>query len=332
MGSIFEKVQSYFKKGREAGSFQEFLGLTAALCVEHKDSLQDIWQECLKLILRNWNSGFEYGLYYWQATEILLAATQLDSYSLYNPNVSRNHDFWLQMPQEVEVLPEQMQILTKVYMMTIGVFETINYNLYYEAPVSVTYSKESLCDLLKHGSIHIEWGDYLTDSVLNSLTQYVMRNTRYHTEERAKRELFKLPFVPVMMKIGIQEYSIYDDVEILGHTFVGLEDIKRHVELSLYEGCSTTDIKNGYKLENVHIGEMWAPYPCFDSSDSLYENRTYQNYIFRNRPITPEDLQNLHKLPIKDNHSRLSEKVPSDMLPMVYYNGDDDTMLVLTNT
>lgn len=33
--------------------------------------------------------------------------------------------------------------------------------------------------------------------------------------------------------VSIQQCSIYDDVEILGHVFHGLEDIDKHVEMCL---------------------------------------------------------------------------------------------------
>ena len=86
------------------------------------------------------------------------------------------------------------------------------------------------------------------------------------------------------------------------------------------------------KKGRVHVGELWMSYPCFDSSDflyeNLYENRTYQNYILRERPITFEDMERLRKLPSGMNAQRLSPSVPEDMLPMVYYVGDGDTMMV----
>ena len=94
-------------------------------------------------------------------------------------------------------------------------------------------------------------------------------------------------------------YSIKDDIEILGHVFHGLQDIKDHVELSLYRSYKhgMASIVEPIKKCEVHVGEMWSPYPCFDSEDYLYENRTYQNYIFRSRPITQDDMRKLSELP-----------------------------------
>ena len=123
--------------------------------------------------------------------------------------------------------------------------------------------------------------------------------------------------------------SIHDDVEILGLVFHGLQDISAHVEMSQAVGSSCKpSVREPKKTGRVHVGELWMSYPCFDSSDYLYENRTYQNYILRERPITFEDMERLRKLPSGMNAQRLSPSVPEDMLPMVYYVGDGDTMIV----
>lgn len=123
--------------------------------------------------------------------------------------------------------------------------------------------------------------------------------------------------------------SIHDDVEILGKVFHGLQDISAHVEMSQAVGSSCKpSVREPKKTGRVHVGELWMSYPCFDSSDYLYENRTYQNYILRERPITFEDMERLRKLPSGMNAQRLSPSVPEDMLPMVYYVGDGDTMIV----
>ena len=130
--------------------------------------------------------------------------------------------------------------------------------------------------------------------------------------------------------VDIRTYNIQDDVMILNHVFHGLEDIQNHVEMSLYKGW-----RHGKASERqpkvsceIHVGEMWMPYPCFDWEDSLNENRTYQNYILRNRPITQEDMQRLSELKSHANEQRLWNDVPEDMLPMLYYEGDGKEMIV----
>ena len=123
--------------------------------------------------------------------------------------------------------------------------------------------------------------------------------------------------------------SIHDDVEILGQVFHGLQDISAYVEMSQSVGSSCKpSVREPVKKGRVHVGELWMSYPCFDSSDFMYENRTYQNYILRERPITFEDMERLRNLPSEINAQLLSPSVPEDMLPMVYYVGDGETMMV----
>lgn len=129
---------------------------------------------------------------------------------------------------------------------------------------------------------------------------------------------------------GIRKCSIKDDVEVLGHVFHGLQDIKHHVEMSLYRNYTRGEAdKCEPELKcDVHVGEMWMPYPCFDSEDFFNENRTYQNYIFRRNPITQDDMRKLSELPSGCNECRISENMPVEMLPMIFYVGDGETMIL----
>lgn len=127
----------------------------------------------------------------------------------------------------------------------------------------------------------------------------------------------------------IYSCSIHDDVTILGQVFHGLDDIIAHVEMYMCDGSSGNPNKcKPEKKGKVHVGQLWMRYPCFDSSDYAYETRAYQNFILRDRPITSVDMKKLNKLPWNGNAKRISESVPSDMLPMVYYIGDGDQMII----
>ena len=131
-------------------------------------------------------------------------------------------------------------------------------------------------------------------------------------------------------KHELYECSIFDDVKILGHVFHGLQDIHNHVEMSLYRSYErgSARVHEPSTRCRVHVGEMWKPYPCFDAEDYANENRTYRNYIFRTQPITQDDMKCLSDLPYKSDDCRVSEEVPLDMRPMVYYVGDGEIMLV----
>ena len=131
-------------------------------------------------------------------------------------------------------------------------------------------------------------------------------------------------------EICIIECTVKDDVEILGHLFHGLKDIKAHVEMSLYKDYSHGEAdKVKPRAEcGIHVGEMWSPYPCFDAVDCANESRRYQNYLFRERPITQDDMMKLSELPSHSNDCRVADNMPVEMLPMVYYRGNGDTMFV----
>ena len=130
--------------------------------------------------------------------------------------------------------------------------------------------------------------------------------------------------------VTVQRLPIDEDVEILGHVFHGLQDIKAHVEMALYRDYSRgkADIREPKLKCDVHVGEMWMPYPCFDFEDSVNENRSYSNYIFRNRPLTQDDMRRLSELPSASTECRITDDVPQDMLPLLYYFGEGNEMLL----
>ena len=141
-----------------------------------------------------------------------------------------------------------------------------------------------------------------------------------------------LPPFDTTREAVIQKVSIKDDIEILGHIFHGLKDIQKYVEMSLYKSYSH-GLANEREPQagcHIHVGKMWTPYPCFDAEDFANENRTYQNYVFRQRPITQDDMKALSELPSRGNECRISECMPTEVLPIVFYVGDGDTMLVAT--
>lgn len=133
--------------------------------------------------------------------------------------------------------------------------------------------------------------------------------------------------------LDIQVYAITEDVEILGHTFHGLEDIMAYREMSLCERYMSKDpatCVTPRKRGNIHVGEVWQSFPCFDSSDYDTENRSYQNYLVRNRPITHADMQKIRNLPTVGCLEKINERMPVDALPLVYYHGNGGFMLVAT--
>lgn len=131
--------------------------------------------------------------------------------------------------------------------------------------------------------------------------------------------------------VTVQRLPIDADVEILGHVFHGLEDIRQYVEMSLYKSYdkgAASEWEPKKKCE-IHVGEMWMPYPCFDSEDFANENRSFINFIFRSRPLTQDDMRQLSELPSSGSQCRVTDHVPQDMLPLLYYCGEGNEMLFL---
>lgn len=136
----------------------------------------------------------------------------------------------------------------------------------------------------------------------------------------------------------VREYSTRDTVEILGHVFHGLEEIKAAVEISASPFLSdeidkrfVDEITPKAPISGLHVAEIWKSYPCFDFEDRMNENRTYQNYFFSTEPFTPDRLSEIYQKCVQQSNFRMvNEHIPTDFLPAVYYVGDYDKMLVAT--
>lgn len=131
----------------------------------------------------------------------------------------------------------------------------------------------------------------------------------------------------------IQCYHINDRITVLGRNFDGLEDIFRHraiIGKNFFSGfeCFTPNEINEYP--DVHIGELYDNYPIFDSYDAG-DDRTYQNYIFRTKPITKDDMAGAFKTSCRCNFCMVHEDIPVHRLPILYYNGDGEYMLLATS-
>lgn len=131
----------------------------------------------------------------------------------------------------------------------------------------------------------------------------------------------------------IQCYNIKDDITILGHTFHGLKDIKAHREIvgrEYYSGfeCFTPEKTDRYN--DIHIGLISEHYPIFDHYD-IGDNRSYQNYIFRNKPITENDMREAFQIPHTSDFRMVHENIPQELLPILYYFGDGNYMFLATS-
>ena len=130
----------------------------------------------------------------------------------------------------------------------------------------------------------------------------------------------------------IQCYSIRDKVTILGRTFDGLKDIRANVECyggEFNESLTCYQSTDDYSQDDVHIGYLYSSYPIFDSFD-VGDDREYQNYIFKSQPITEADMNAAFKISHRFNFCMVHEHIPESSLPILYYSGEGQYMLLAT--
>ena len=129
----------------------------------------------------------------------------------------------------------------------------------------------------------------------------------------------------------IQMYHIEDDITILGHTFHGLNGVRQHCEMtaSVRSQLHCFPTKEYIPLKNIHIGEIYENYPIFDSYD-YSDNRCYENYIFASKPITQKLMQQYANLKHECNYCMVHEKIPTELLPVLYYVGEGPYMVLAT--
>lgn len=66
------------------------------------------------------------------------------------------------------------------------------------------------------------------------------------------------------------------------------------------------------------------------NSDDWGDYQAYQNYIFRLQSITDDDMTAAKSVATNPHFSMISEKIPEHLLPILYYRGDGNYMLLAT--
>ncbi len=116
--------------------------------------------------------------------------------------------------------------------------------------------------------------------------------------------------------------------------FDGLDDVEAQVEMSgnPRHTYSKWYARQEYKQNpsGLHIGNIWESYPVFDSYDAS-DGRSYNNYVFSKQPLT-EEMMELYCKETDSNFNAcmVNENIPAHLLPILYYNGDSDYVLLAT--
>lgn len=141
------------------------------------------------------------------------------------------------------------------------------------------------------------------------------------------------------MKEHIADYDIQclpknSQIIFDGCRFDGLQDIDSQVEMAgnpkhIYSKWYNYD-EYKYNSEGLHIGRIWLGYPVFDSFDDC-DGRSYDNYVFSRNPITTA-MMDLYceQVSAGSNFCMVHEYIPKSLLPILYYDGDSDNVLLAT--
>ena len=187
-------------------------------------------------------------------------------------------------------------------------------------------------DIIKY---NVCYRDYLRDYGMEMLLKILVKDV----PELAKDEKLLQSLQKWYDKEGktlsgydIQCYNIKDTITVLGHEFHGLEDVMAHS--SAYGRIGSSDMTLNEctpqkKASNLYISELYARYPIFDSFD-VGDDRTYQNYVFTPEPVDSARMDEIFKVGHRMNYCMVHENIPDHLLPMLYYCGDGDYMILAT--
>ena len=172
---------------------------------------------------------------------------------------------------------------------------------------------------------NIEHRDMLREMGIEAYVEYLKNKCPlFATDTRAIDAMYQMwETEEQVANYDIQCYHIRDKVTVLGHTFNGLKDIKSH--------CSIISKVKREPLDGLYVGQLYDSYPILDHYD-LGDDRTYQNYFFRNHLIKKSDLLTaMDRISCYFNFCMVHELIPEELLPILYYRGDGNHMLLATS-
>lgn len=188
-----------------------------------------------------------------------------------------------------------------------------------------------LTDIVRYNS---SYRNYLRNYGINSLINELIREVPELKQEKLALEYLRTwASANQLADYNIQCYHIDDEVTILGYTFNGLEDIRQHCTMIANESFGELKCRKREDITeypDIYIGEVYDNYPIFDSCD-LSDDRTYSNFLFRSSPITEEDMEKVFLTPHRLNFCMVHEEINMECLPILYYSGDGEYMLLAIN-
>lgn len=187
-----------------------------------------------------------------------------------------------------------------------------------------------ICKIVEY---NIRYRDILRDNGIEELIEHLCAETpSFKDEMEAIKELREwYSKVGKLADYDIQCYGSEDAFEVLGQTFLELQEIRRRTEMfareSLGEPLYIFAVEPVESPDGLHIGKLFKSFPKFDADD---DDRSYGNYVIRNCRITESDMESISKVPAygHDEASRMHEMIPADQLPIIYYEEYNDYMIL----
>lgn len=166
---------------------------------------------------------------------------------------------------------------------------------------------------------------------------YVIRNLEY---SKYYRKMMKENDVDTIVRLLTEESPTFAgavDTEMLKNNLSELKKKMSDITIIRLPATATLkigkvtyhgakELKSASKDKRRHVSDRWERFPCFDSDDYSSEDRCYNNYCFC--PKDSEMWGKVQELIYRDSNACVvGEGMPADVLPMVYMNDEEETML-----
>ena len=112
----------------------------------------------------------------------------------------------------------------------------------------------------------------------------------------------------------MKKYKNNETIVVLGASFNGVKEMIEHARKRIPK-------------DGVYVGEDSQLYPCFDSADSMYENRYFTNLVFAaSQEEVDRKLNILKQIDKYGNYNKLN----GELHPMAYWEGESHHDMFLT--
>ena len=177
----------------------------------------------------------------------------------------------------------------------------------------------------------LRYRDYLRNNGIDATIQLLIDEVPELKEETNALDWLRDYYTyEKVASYDIRCYDIRDKITVLGYEFKGLKDVIAHSSMAgvnHYSEVTVYERTPRRRKKGITVVELYEHYPVFDSYD-IGDDRTYQNYFFIKGDVSSEEVEKRAKLSDGVNYCMAHEELPEDMLPVLYYKGDGDYMIL----